>query len=71
MTGGGSKQYQHTLAGIPFVIRVLVDTGANEIIRPHNPDWWNEIIKREKGQPATLKLAGGVMTNKRGAVTQY
>eukprot|EP00975_Prorocentrum_lima_P016147 3428358-Prorocentrum_lima.AAC.1 len=24
--------------------RVLVDTGAKEVIRPHNPDWWNEII---------------------------
>eukprot|EP00975_Prorocentrum_lima_P022294 4686792-Prorocentrum_lima.AAC.1 len=67
MVGGGSKQYPNTLAGIPFVRGVLVDTGANEIIRPRNPDWWNEIIKGETGQPVTLKLAGGVMT--KGAMT--
>eukprot|EP00975_Prorocentrum_lima_P040943 8600015-Prorocentrum_lima.AAC.1 len=60
MMGGGTKQFPNTLAGVPFVRRVLVDTGANEIIRPHNPDWWSEIIKGEKGQPVKLKLAGGV-----------
>eukprot|EP00975_Prorocentrum_lima_P008861 1889030-Prorocentrum_lima.AAC.1 len=47
--GGGSEQYPNTRAGIPFVRRVLVVAGANEIIRPHNPDWWNAIIKGEKG----------------------
>eukprot|EP00975_Prorocentrum_lima_P001380 297736-Prorocentrum_lima.AAC.1 len=26
------------------VRRVLVDIGANEVIRPHSPDWWNEIM---------------------------
>eukprot|EP00975_Prorocentrum_lima_P051247 10735638-Prorocentrum_lima.AAC.1 len=66
MTGGGQQQQPNTLAGVPFVRRVLVDTGANEIIRPHNADRWNEImVKREEGQPVTLKLAGG------GAMTQY
>eukprot|EP00975_Prorocentrum_lima_P065891 12906132-Prorocentrum_lima.AAC.1 len=65
--GGGGKQYPNTVAGIPAVRRVLVDTGANEIIRPHNPGWWNELIKGEKGQPVILKLAGGVMT--KGAMT--
>eukprot|EP00975_Prorocentrum_lima_P068287 12919836-Prorocentrum_lima.AAC.1 len=69
MTGGGHRQYPNTLAGVPFVRRVLVDTGALEVIRPHNPDWWNEImVKRDAGQPVTLNLAGGVVTE--GAMTQ-
>eukprot|EP00975_Prorocentrum_lima_P066208 12907789-Prorocentrum_lima.AAC.1 len=67
MTGGRSRQYPNTLAGVPFVRRVLVAIGAHEVIRPHNPDWWNEINKGEKGQPVTLKLAGGVVT--KGAMT--
>eukprot|EP00975_Prorocentrum_lima_P065026 12900945-Prorocentrum_lima.AAC.1 len=41
---------------------MLVDTSANKIIRSRNPDCWNEIIKGEKGQPVTLKLAAGAMT---------
>eukprot|EP00975_Prorocentrum_lima_P041735 8769915-Prorocentrum_lima.AAC.1 len=57
MTGGSSKQYPTTLAGVPFVRSELVATGANEVIGPHNPEWWNETIKGEKGQPVTLKLA--------------
>eukprot|EP00975_Prorocentrum_lima_P067722 12916544-Prorocentrum_lima.AAC.1 len=66
MTGGGQKQYPNTLAGAPFVRRVLVA----EIIRPHNPDWWNEImVKREKGQPVVLKLACGVVVVTKGAMT--
>eukprot|EP00975_Prorocentrum_lima_P054932 11518662-Prorocentrum_lima.AAC.1 len=44
MTGGGQKQHPNTLAGVPSVGRVLVDAGANEIIRPRNSDWWNEIL---------------------------
>eukprot|EP00975_Prorocentrum_lima_P067726 12916586-Prorocentrum_lima.AAC.1 len=67
MTGGSSREYPNTLAGVPFVRRVLVDTGANGVIRTHTPDRWNEIIKGEKGQPVNLKLAGGVVT--RGAMT--
>eukprot|EP00975_Prorocentrum_lima_P049953 10457740-Prorocentrum_lima.AAC.1 len=58
---GQTTQYPNTLAGVPFARRVLVDTCANEVIRLQNPDWWNEImVKREKGQPVLLQLAGGV-----------
>eukprot|EP00975_Prorocentrum_lima_P055866 11711493-Prorocentrum_lima.AAC.1 len=46
MTGGGQTQYPNKLAAVPFLRRVLVDTGANEVSRPHHPDWWNETIMK-------------------------
>ena len=40
--------------------RVLMDSGANEVVRPYNPFWWKEIIVfKNKGKPVTVKLAGG------------
>ena len=39
--------------------RVLVDSGANEVVRPYNSSWWNEImVFRNKGRLVTVKLAG-------------
>ena len=50
--------------------RVLVDSGANEAVRPHSSSWWNEIIiLRNKGKPVTVKLAGGQEI--RAAMTQH
>ena len=61
---------QRVRPDIPYYRRVLVDTGANEIIRPHNAEWWNEIIvRKEKGRPVKLRLAGGVTVQ--GAMTQF
>jgi len=40
--------------------RVLMDSGANEVVRPYNPAWWNEVmVLRNKGKPVKVKLAGG------------
>ena len=31
--------------------RVIVDTGANEVVRPFNDSWWNEItVHKTKGK---------------------
>jgi len=50
--------------------RVLVDSGANEVVRPFSSSWWNEIIVlRNKGKPVTVKLAGGQEI--RAAMTQH
>ena len=50
--------------------KVLVDTGANEVVRPHNSQWWHEIMQeRSKGKPVSMKLAGGKVITR--AMTQY
>ena len=46
---------------VPYFKRVLVDTGANELIRPHSKQWWIDMECRKcKGTKVTMKLAGNV-----------
>ena len=41
-----------------------MDTGANEIIRPYNHQWWTVIINgKSKGNKVVMKLAGNVTEN--------
>ena len=50
--------------------KVLVETGANEVVRPHHPQWRHEIMQEcSKGKPVSMKLAGGKIIT--GAMTQY
>ena len=42
--------------------RVLVDSGANEVVRPYHEQWWKEIMSGQKGRPITVSLAGGNKT---------
>ena len=49
---------------------LLVDTGANEIVRPYNHSWWYQIIhEKVKGHTMMLRLAGGFL--KAAAMNQY
>ena len=49
---------------VPYHQRVLVDTGANEVIRPYHHQWWMDIINgRSKGSKVVMKLAGNVTEN--------
>ena len=48
---------------------VLIDSGANEVVRPFNQGWWHEIINRRKGRMVNVGLAGGTTT--KAAMTQY
>ena len=54
---------------LPYIKRVLVDTGANELIRPYIKQWWIDIeCHKCKGTNVTMKLAGnatlsGLMTD--------
>ena len=46
---------------VPYFKRVLVDTGANELIRPYSKQWWIDIeCNKCKGTRVKMKLAGNV-----------
>ena len=46
---------------VPYHHRVLVDSGANELIRPYNHQWWIDIMYgKGNGQKVNMKLAGNV-----------
>ena len=50
--------------------QVLVDSGANEVVRPFSPSWWDEIVNGKTGTAMfDIALAGGVAGQ--GAMTQY
>ena len=47
------------MAAVPPKHRVLVDSGANEIIRPYHHQWWIDINKGKRpGKKVGLSLAG-------------
>ena len=47
-----------------------MDTGANEVIRPYNQEWWLEVVTgKAKGKYGTMKLAGNM--TEYGAMTTY
>ena len=48
---------------------VLVDTGANEVVRPFQRRWYDEIWRGEKGTPLRVNMADGKYTL--AAMTQY
>eukprot|EP00975_Prorocentrum_lima_P041650 8749421-Prorocentrum_lima.AAC.1 len=61
-------EVDQSLDSVLVARRVLVDTGAHEVIRPYKHDWWNDVmVKREKGRPVTLELSGRVTAQ--GAMT--
>ena len=46
---------------VPYFKRVLVDTGANELIRPYSNQWWIDIeCNKCEGTRVKMKLAGNV-----------
>ena len=50
--------------------RVLVDTGANEVIRPYNHQWWIDMAHgASPGKKVSMKLAGNVVDC--GFMTKY
>jgi hypothetical protein len=75
-TSEKKNETQRPTASVVFIgmskvtSHVLVDTGANEVVRPYNQSWWNEIMN---GKPGThffeVGLAGGLAGQ--GAMTQY
>ena len=48
---------------------VLVDSGANEVMRPYSASWWSEIESGHKGEILTASLAGGLQME--CAMTQH
>ena len=47
---------------VPYYKRVLVDSGANELIRPYSKQWWTDMeCQKCKGTKVTMKLAGNVL----------
>ena len=48
---------------------VLVDTGANEVVRPFQKRWYEEIWRGEKGTPLRVNMADGKYTL--AAMTQF
>ena len=47
---------------VPYHQRVLVDSGANELIRPFSRQWWTDMEhKKCKGTKVVMKLAGNVL----------
>ena len=48
---------------------VLVDSGANEVVRPFQRRWYDEIWRGEKGRPLTVNMADG--KNSFAAMTQH
>eukprot|EP00974_Lingulodinium_polyedra_P099699 9657278-Lingulodinium_polyedra.AAC.1 len=44
---------------VPFHRRILFDSGANEIIRPYNHQWWVSVKHgKRKGSKVNMKVAG-------------
>ena len=48
---------------------VLVDSGANEVVRPYQQGWYEEIMRGEKGQKVICNMAGGKTSA--AAMTQH
>ena len=38
---------------------MLVDSGANEVVRPYVQGWYDEIMRGEKGRRVAVSMAGG------------
>ena len=54
----------------PYHRRVLVDSGANEMIRPYNHQWWIEIAHgKGSGNMVNMKLTGNA--TKVAAMNQF
>ena len=46
---------------VPQNARVLLDSGANEVVRPYNEYIWSEVVRgRQSGREVGVSLAGGV-----------
>ena len=47
--------------GLGSNYNVLIDSGANEVVRPYNSTWWSEIcVYNSKGRMVSVTLVGGM-----------
>eukprot|EP00974_Lingulodinium_polyedra_P056275 5412125-Lingulodinium_polyedra.AAC.1 len=55
---------------VPFYRKVLLDSGANEVIRPYNHQWWvNMKHGNSKGTLVNMKIVGN--TSREAMMTEH